>query len=372
MAILFTLLVLVFVAAPADAQWTAPVNLGSNVNSASDEFRAALSPDAMTLYFDSNRAGGLGDFDIYQSTKLGGSWGPPSNLGANVNTAARDYAPALSADGTKLYLTTNTWNVAQSVWNGSTWGPRADVFGGVNSGAQEWAPFLTSDGNTMYFTAFNRSGGAGGHDIWSSAWNGSSWGAASSLAFNGSGNEYTGSVTADGNTMYLSIDGDIYSSAKVGGVWQTPVSLGATINAPDRWDTSPLISPNGLTLIFSSERDGGFGGYDLYSSNLNANDAPTGELVAFTDRMLLPGPNPFAASTELRFELKASSRVALSVYDVRGRMVATVANGSFGAGRHAVTWSGLDGSGRRVPSGVYFARLEADSFRKTQRLVLLR
>jgi len=372
MAILFTLLVLVFAAVPAQAQWTAPVNLGANVNSASDEFRGVVTPGGQSLIFDSNRPGGFGDFDLYTSPNNSGTWGAAVNLGSNVNTAARDYAPSVSADGNTLYLTTGTWDVARSTWNGSVWGPRSNVPGSVNSAAQEWAPFVSPDGNTMYFTAFNRSGGQGGHDVWSSEFSGGSWGAPVNLPFNGSGNEYTGSINAAGNRMYVSVDGDICMSEFVGGVWQTPVNLGATVNVADRWDTNPVISADGLVLMFSSERDGGFGGYDLYTSLAGANDVPTGELAAFADRLFAPGPNPFANSTELRFELKSSGRVALSVYDVTGRMIATVANGSFGAGRHTVSWNGQDGTGRRVPSGVYFARLQAGTFHRTQRLVVLR
>lgn len=372
MAILFTLLVLVFGAVPAQAQWTSPVNFGANVNSASDEFRGVITPDGQTLLFDSNRAGGLGDFDLYSSANSGGTWGAPVNLGANVNTAGRDYTPSLSADGNTLYLATSTWDIAQSTWNGSVWGPRSNVPGSVNSGSQEWAPFVATSGTVMYFTAFNRSGGAGGQDIWTSTFSGGVWGTPTSLPFNTGGNAYTGSINAAGDRMYVSVDGDICVSSLVGGVWQTPVSLGPTINVADRWDTNPVIAANGLTLVFSSERDGGFGGYDLYYSLAGANDAPAGELAAFSDRMFAPGPNPFAHSTELRFELRSSSRVALSVYDVTGRMIATIANGSYGAGPHAVSWNGLDGSGRRVPSGVYFARLQADTFHRTQRLVLLR
>ncbi len=376
MAVTVALLALLLFALPANAQWQTPVNLGANVNSASDEFRAALSPDGQTLIFDSDRAGGLGGFDLYQSTDSGGSWGAASSLGSGVNTAARDYAPALSADGLTLYLVTSSWDIAQSQWTGSAWGARTSVPGSVNSGAQEWAPFLSADGSKMYFTAWNRGGGAGGHDIWVSSWNGSSWGTPAGVgaSVNSSGNEYTGSVTADGLTMYLSIDGDIHVSAYSGGVWQTPVPVGGSVNAPDRWDTNPLISPDGTKLYFSSDRDGGYGGYDLYVSTFGGVDVPIVGLpsqAVLANRLLAPEPNPFGAATSLRFELRDRSPVSIQVYDVRGRIVATLADGEWEAGRHSVAWNGRNDDGTPVASGVYFARMQSVAFREVQRLVLL-
>jgi hypothetical protein len=83
-----------------------PVILDDNINSAgATEIAASISPDGNTLYFASDRSGGLGGTDIYVSNKLPtGKWGPPRNLGPSVNTAQDEDFPNISADGKTLYF----------------------------------------------------------------------------------------------------------------------------------------------------------------------------------------------------------------------------------------------------------------------------
>lgn len=77
-------------------------------------------------------------------------------------------------------------------------------------------------------------------------------------------------------------------------------------------------------------------------------------------RLVGAAPNPFNPRTEIAFELPASARVSLSVYDAAGRRVRTLMAGvELGAGRHAVDWDGCSDGGRRLPSGSYLCRLEA-------------
>jgi flagellar hook capping protein FlgD/PKD domain-containing protein len=68
-------------------------------------------------------------------------------------------------------------------------------------------------------------------------------------------------------------------------------------------------------------------------------------------------PNPFRASTQVRFSLPARSNVKLAVFDVAGREIASLANGAWDAGSHAVSWSGATASGSTARGGVYFVRL---------------
>jgi flagellar hook assembly protein FlgD len=72
-------------------------------------------------------------------------------------------------------------------------------------------------------------------------------------------------------------------------------------------------------------------------------------------------PNPFQSRTTITFDLARSAPVSLVVYDVSGRRVRTLVDGAaeLGAGAHTADWNGLDDGGRRVPAGLYFARLEA-------------
>jgi hypothetical protein len=81
-------------------------------------------------------------------------------------------------------------------------------------------------------------------------------------------------------------------------------------------------------------------------------------------------PNPGGASARLEFELPDAARITLSVLDVHGHRVALLADGVFAAGRHGAVWEAGSGA-RRIPRGVYFARLATPAGIRTQRIVLL-
>jgi hypothetical protein len=99
------------------------------------------------------------------------------------------------------------------------------------------------------------------------------------------------------------------------------------------------------------------------------------ETVPRPTRLLQPVPNPFNATTLLRYELGHGGRVELRIFDVRGRWVADLVPGAEqAAGLHEVVWHGQDGHGTPVASGIYLARLRLDGegMGPTRRLVLLK
>lgn len=85
-------------------------------------------------------------------------------------------------------------------------------------------------------------------------------------------------------------------------------------------------------------------------------------------------PNPFGGGTKLRFTLPRPGAVRLRVYDLGGRVVRTLADGTREAGAHGVLWDGRDDAGHDVPNGVYFARLSTEHAHRTQvqRIVRMR
>lgn len=144
-----------------DGTWGTPINL--NINSYYHLYSAKLSFNGNELYYairdyDKN----YGADDIYVSKKLfDGSWGPPENLGPNINTRFREDHPSLSSDGQTLYFTRNEQEylgieimVSKKV-NGK-WTMAEKLPQPVNQLNPEskanHQPFITSDGQTLYFT----------------------------------------------------------------------------------------------------------------------------------------------------------------------------------------------------------------------------
>lgn len=88
--------------------------------------------------------------------------------------------------------------------------------------------------------------------------------------------------------------------------------------------------------------------------------------------LLAARPNPFNPRTQLAFTLRNAGWVQVGIYNVRGALVRRLVDGDFTVGAHSVTWQGDDLRGQACPSGVYFARLQADGVVMTQRLSLVR
>ncbi|MCD6366541.1 MAG: PD40 domain-containing protein [Bacteroidales bacterium] len=97
--------------------------LGNVVNTKYDEWGASLSKNEDTLFFASDRPGGMGGFDIYMSFKLpDGTWGIPQNLGASVNSPYDEVLPQVSASGNELTFASNgtesmgNYDIFRTIW----------------------------------------------------------------------------------------------------------------------------------------------------------------------------------------------------------------------------------------------------------------
>jgi len=84
-------------------------------------------------------------------------------------------------------------------------------------------------------------------------------------------------------------------------------------------------------------------------------------------------PNPFNPRTIISFELPAAAKTQLDIYNLAGRYIQTlIAGEDLPPGPAEIVWSGRDGGGRNVPSGVYFYRLKAGSHVETKSMTLIR
>jgi len=83
-------------------------------------------------------------------------------------------------------------------------------------------------------------------------------------------------------------------------------------------------------------------------------------------------PNPCNPEVTIPFELRKDEKVTLVIYDALGRLVKTVFDGTLPRGSHTATWTGRNGRGEHVSSGVYFCRMQTGDFSATRKLVFLK
>jgi hypothetical protein len=154
--------------------WGAPVNLGTAVNTSANEVAPLLFEDEVTgttlLYFASNRAGGLGDNDVYVSTLLpDGTFGPPV-LAEELSTPFGDTPNEIRRDGLEMFITSNRpgtigeldlW-VATRASTSDPWSTPVNLGPVVNSTFRDGGASLSWDGTTLYFHSnANRPGATG-------------------------------------------------------------------------------------------------------------------------------------------------------------------------------------------------------------------
>ncbi len=198
-----------------------PLNLGWH----NDYWVGAMcfSSDKKTLYFVGiDYPVGYGRGDIYKSEFIDNQWSEPMNIGKPVNSATMESQPCISANGKELYFVRDTKNYKSNIYysryfHGEWTTPQAVA--SVNTRFGEMAPFLHPDGRSLFFASEGHNG-MGGYDIF-------------------------------------------VCRRLLNGTWSEPVNLGTPVNT-EKNEISFVVSADGKKCYVSSDRDGGFGGYDIY------------------------------------------------------------------------------------------------------------
>jgi len=153
--------------------WSEPVNLGDKINTEFWETTPSLSPDKRTLYFTSNRPGGIGGSDLYVSyMQPNGKWGPAENMGTVLNSAGDEMAPFIHADNQTLYFTSSGHPgyggadlfISRKQTDGS-WSKPENLGYPINTIENDGSLAVAADGKTAYYSS-NRSDSRGGLDLY--------------------------------------------------------------------------------------------------------------------------------------------------------------------------------------------------------------
>lgn len=145
--------------------WSAPLSLGSVINSEAHESSATIAPDGKTIYFVSERKGGIGGRDIWKATKgSDGEWGEAENLGNKINTKEDEEGVFIHPDGKTLYFSSkghNTmggYDIFKSELRNGEWSKPTNMGAPINTPEDELFFVLAANGKTGYY-ATGRNGG---------------------------------------------------------------------------------------------------------------------------------------------------------------------------------------------------------------------
>lgn len=267
-----------------------PENLGAAINSTDDEYLPTLTVDGQTLIFTRRFPANEKTIhtapleeDFYISTLVDGKWTKAQRMKEPVNSHDNEGAQCISQDGRIMFFTACGRNdgagrcdLYMCTRKGEKWSKPRNLGPAVNSAGWESQPSFSIDGKTLYF-ASDRRGGYGGMDIWKTTFSGGKWNAPENLGptINTPGNEMSPYMHYNDRTLYFSSDGhtgmggmDLFKSEKdADGKWTKPVNLGYPINT-DGDESTLIVSADGKTAIFSSERLNGYGKQDLFQFTL--------------------------------------------------------------------------------------------------------
>jgi hypothetical protein len=272
--------------AKADFTFGTPTKV-PNVNRSSRDFNPSVSADGLSLFFNSNRPGGIGGIDIWVATRetTDDDWGTPVNLGPPINTPFGDWGPSISYDGLSLYFDTrqpgasgaidDIW-VATRATTDDDWGNPVNLGTTVNSPSDDCYQSISSDELALYFSS-NRPGGYGNYDLWVTTRETihDPWGTSVNLGptVNTSAYEVDTSISADGRLLFFtstsssSIQTDIWvmRRATINDDWGEPVNIGSPVNS-SAWEDYPNVSADGSTLFFRTSQSGRYGGGDIWQA----------------------------------------------------------------------------------------------------------
>ena len=264
-------------------------NLGKGVNSIFDEYGPVVSVDGEELYFTSRRKYSkksqksiLDDKyfeDVYSSELINQEWSRARRLDEKITGKTNTTNVAvvgLSPDKQKLYLYKGKSRggdlYVSTIKNGNWTKPKA--LSKFNSKYRETSLCISSDESTLYFISNSTKSGYGGTDIYISRKNSNGkWEKPENAGnvLNTFFDELGVSLGANDSVLYFSSKGhnsmggyDVFqSSLSSVGLWSRPINMGYPVNTPND-DVFYSVLPDQKTAYYSSNRESGFGGMDIY------------------------------------------------------------------------------------------------------------
>jgi Tol biopolymer transport system component len=283
--------------AKADYIFGEPTNLGSVVNSSAYDEAPSISADGLTLYFNSNRSGGYGAFDLWMTTRptKEDPWGSPENLGPMVNSSSREGGASISADGLSLYFnSTRPGGYGPVLWGdiwmterdttSDLWGNPVNLGPIINSSSHALGASISYDGLSLFFGS-DRASEPGNDDICvtTRATTDDPWQEPVNLGSVVNSSAHDGGPSISSDCLALFFSGYAIAPHRSGGYgnadlwittrpsvydpWREPLNLGSAVNTSD-YDFLPCISADGRTLYFMSDRPGGSGLWDLWQVSI--------------------------------------------------------------------------------------------------------
>ena len=260
------------------------VNLGPAINSEADDCFPYLSNDESWMFYTRMGERRNVDENLLYSTYSNGRWAKGKSLGEEINSEVNEGMGKATRDEQKMYFPAcnredvlGLCDIFEAAIDNSQILDIKQLEGQVNSDRWDSQPSVNCDGQALYFVS-DRPGGFGGTDIWVSfKESDGTWGPATNLGerVNSAKDEEAPFIADDGVTLYFASNGhpgmgdqDIFFTRKnEDGSWGTPNNLGAPINSSRR-ELGFFINARGNNGYIASNREGGFGGLDIYKFQL--------------------------------------------------------------------------------------------------------
>ena len=302
-----------------------PESLGTSINTKDEEYVNMLSFDGLQLLFTRKMpiSNGYQKEYLFISQKSEEQWTEPQLLAFTDFPQDIDPGAAfISADGKKLYLTGCGWgrdsgcDLYVSEWAEGQWSMPKQLPEGINTKSWESQPCVSGDGRELYFVS-RRNGNA---DIYCAKRNrDGTWGEPQNVGIpiNTQGTEMAPFLHPDGRTLYFSSDKhigmggfDLFMSRRGDdGQWQEPVNLGFPINTSGD-EINFFVAADGKTAFISSQREGGNGGYDIYTFKLPEEiRSDSADYLATVDVVELT-PGDAVVLQNIQFEFNSSALTA--------------------------------------------------------------
>ncbi len=157
-------------------------------------------------------------------------------------------------------------------------------------------------------------------------------------------------------------------------------AFGATFDTLKTENGTPIDAVAGSRIHFvdwdgDTDLDlliGGYEGYVQICENASGTGIQEGERAIKTITGAVVSPNPIMTTAQFAFSLQTSTNVRIDIYSVDGRLVSTPVNQYTPSGTHRFSWNATDYRGRKLPSGIYLARITTDKETVTTSVVITR